>query len=54
MLLGDGGEHHQEVVRILLDAGADPSIADRDAVTALEHAEPSAYSEMASNLREHD
>ena len=30
VVLGDGGGRHQEVVRILLDAGADPSIADRD------------------------
>ena len=54
VILGDGGERHQEVVRILLDAGADASIADRDGVTALEHAERSGYSEMARILREHD
>ena len=53
MVLGDGGADHQEVVRILLDAGADPSIADREGVTALEHAEASGYTEMASILREH-
>ena len=40
-------------MRILLDAGADPAIADRDGVTALEHAERSGYSEMARILREH-
>jgi len=38
VILGDGGPRHQEIVRILLDAGADRSIADRDGVTALEHA----------------
>ena len=38
VILGDGGEAHQEIVRILLAAGADPSIADGDGVTALEHA----------------
>ena len=53
VVLGDGGGRHQEVVRILLDAGADPSIADREGVTALEHAEASGYTEMASILREH-
>lgn len=53
VVLGDGGERHQEVVRILLDAGADASIADRDGVTALEHAERSGYEEMARILREH-
>ena len=38
VILGNGGEAHQEIVRILLAAGADPSIADKDGVTALEHA----------------
>ncbi len=38
VILGDGGPRHQAVVRALLAAGADRSIADRDGVTALEHA----------------
>ena len=38
VILGDGGPAHQEVVAGLLAAGADPRIADRDGVTALEHA----------------
>jgi ankyrin repeat protein len=38
VVLGDGGPRHQEIVRILLDAGADPQIADREGLTALEHA----------------
>jgi ankyrin repeat protein len=38
VILGDGGERHQQIVGILLDAGADRSIADRDGVTAFEHA----------------
>jgi ankyrin repeat protein len=38
VILGDGGRDHQEITRILLDAGADPRIADKDGVTALEHA----------------
>ena len=49
VVLGDGGERHQEVVRILLDAGADRAIADRDGVTALEHAERSGYSEIGAD-----
>ena len=38
VILGDGSAPYQEIVRILLRAGADPRIADSDGVTALEHA----------------
>ena len=51
VILGDGGARHQEIVRILLDAGADPAIADSDGVTALEHAERRGFSEIAGLLR---
>ncbi|HEX4976417.1 MAG TPA: ankyrin repeat domain-containing protein [Nocardioides sp.] len=51
VILGDGGPRHQEVVRILLEAGADPGIADKDGVTALEHAERRDYDEIARLLR---
>jgi uncharacterized protein len=37
-------------VRILLDAGADPGIADHDGVTPLEHARQRGYDEMAAAL----
>ncbi|MDP3951175.1 ankyrin repeat domain-containing protein, partial [Microbacterium sp.] len=51
VILGDGGQDHQEIVRILLEAGADPDIADREGVTPLQHAERRAYDEIASLLR---
>ena len=51
VILGDGGPDHQEIVRILLGAGADPTIADHDGVTALQHAEQSGHQEMARLLR---
>lgn len=51
VLLGDGGPRHQEIVQILLDAGADPTIADRDAVTPLQHAERLGHARMAAILR---
>jgi ankyrin repeat protein len=38
VILGDGGPRHQEVVRLLLDAGVDRTIPDGNGVTALEHA----------------
>ncbi len=51
VILGDGGVRHQQIVRILLDAGADASIADHDGVTALEHAERSGFADIAAVLR---
>ena len=38
VILGDGGANHQEIVQILLDAGADPELPDGDGVTPLQHA----------------
>jgi uncharacterized protein len=50
VVLGDGGPAHQRIVRLLVDAGADTSIADRDGVTALEHARERGYDEIARIL----
>ena len=33
VILGDGGPAHQEIVRVLVEAGADVGLADRDGVT---------------------
>jgi len=38
VILGDGSRPYQQIVRILLDAGADPAVADRDGVTVRQHA----------------
>jgi ankyrin repeat protein len=51
VILGDGGADHQEIVRILLASGADPTIADGDGVTPLRHAERRGYDEIAAQLR---
>lgn len=51
VILGDGGRDHQQIVRILLEAGADPGIADRDGLTPLDHAERRGYDEIADILR---
>lgn len=52
VILGDGGPNHQEVVQILLAAGADRDIADRAGVTALQHAEQRGQNEVARLLRQ--
>ncbi len=54
VILGDGSEPYQQIVRILLDAGADPSIADNDGVTALQHAEQKGQDAVARILRNND
>ena len=43
VILGDGTERYQEIVAILLEAGADRSIGDNTGITALEHAERSGH-----------
>ena len=50
VILGDGSAPYQQIVRILLDAGADPAIADGNGVTALEHARSSGQTEVARIL----
>ena len=44
VILGDGGAAHTEIVRLLVEAGANVNIADRDGVTPLAHAKKSGYS----------
>ena len=50
VVLGDGGSDHQQVVHLLLDAGADPLISDRDGISPLSHARARGYSAMADIL----
>lgn len=38
VILGDGGPRHQQVARLVLEAGANPGLADKDGVTPLAHA----------------
>ena len=56
VILGDGSAPYQQIVRILLDAGADPAIADGDGVTALAARRPTAARprSRASSAREHE
>ncbi|MBS0245749.1 MAG: ankyrin repeat domain-containing protein [Proteobacteria bacterium] len=50
VVLGDGGPVHTEIVRELVRAGADLTIADRDGVTPLVHARRRGYAAMATVL----
>jgi ankyrin repeat protein len=50
VILGDGGRRQQDVVRILLANGADRTIADRDGVSALQHARDRGFTELVALL----
>ena len=54
VVLGDGGPNHQAVLDALLEAGADGTLADREGVTPLQHAENRGFAEMAQRLRQQD
>ncbi len=43
VVLGDGGPNHTEIVRLLVSAGANVNIPDRDGVSALAHAGQRGY-----------
>ena len=51
VILGDGGKLHTEIVRLLVEAGADAAIADRDGATPLQHAERAGYDDIVGILR---
>lgn len=51
ILLNNGGPKQQDVVRQLLDAGADPGIRDPQGRTALENAERLGFTEIARLIR---
>nr|WP_239074267.1 ankyrin repeat domain-containing protein [Streptomyces sp. SID10853] len=52
VILGDGGPAHQEIVGLLLAAGAAPGLPDGDGVTALRHAEQRGFTRIADALRD--
>ncbi|MHC5262921.1 ankyrin repeat domain-containing protein [Streptomyces sp. UC4497] len=51
VILGDGGRAHQEIVELLITAGASPDLPDGDGITPLEHAERRGFTEIAGLLR---
>jgi uncharacterized protein len=52
VILGDGGPDHLRTVRLLVEAGADVDLPDRDGVTALAHAERRGQEQIAAVLRQ--
>jgi uncharacterized protein len=50
VILGDGGPAHTEIVRLLVAAGANVRIPDRQGVTPLEHARQRNYQAIAEIL----
>lgn len=50
IILGNGGERHQQIVRLLVDAKADVNLADRDGVTPFQHARSRGYSRIMQVL----
>jgi uncharacterized protein len=50
VVLGDGGARHTETLRLLVAAGADRCIADRQNRTPLDHAKARGYAEMVRLL----
>jgi len=51
VLLGNGSKKYQEVVQILVDAGCNINIPDKDGVTPLQHAEAMGFTEIAAILK---
>ncbi|MGI9492372.1 MAG: ankyrin repeat domain-containing protein [Geminicoccaceae bacterium] len=54
VVLGDGGPDHVAIVRALMDAGADQTLADREGVTPIEHARMRGYDDMIEILENAD
>jgi uncharacterized protein len=52
ILLSDGGPRHQEIVRLLIENGADVDLADGDGVRPLTHARARGQSQVVALLEE--
>ncbi len=50
VILGDGGPAHTEIVRLLIAHGAKVALADREGVTALQHAKRRGYANITQIL----
>jgi ankyrin repeat protein len=52
IILGTGGQAHQQIVQLLVDHGADVHLADKDGVTPMEHAQRRGFTAIASTLEQ--
>ncbi|RAP73887.1 ankyrin repeat domain-containing protein [Paenibacillus montanisoli] len=50
VILSSGGKNHQEIVRLLLEHGADKNLGDKEGVTPLEHAKQKRFKEIVEIL----
>ena len=50
IVLSDGGPRQQQIVQVLVDAGADVNIADKEGVTPLQHARKKGFQEIVKIL----
>ncbi|ULL15852.1 ankyrin repeat domain-containing protein [Paenibacillus sp. H1-7] len=50
IVLSNGGEKHQQIVRLLIEHGADINIPDKDGITPLQHARSRGYKEIEAML----
>ncbi|MDP0929925.1 ankyrin repeat domain-containing protein [Paracoccus onubensis] len=50
IILGDDGSRHQQIVELLVKAGADVNLADGEGVTPLQHARRSGYRDIEQIL----
>jgi len=50
IILGDGSQRYEDIVQLLLDAGADANLADREGTTPTRHARERGYKTMVKML----
>jgi ankyrin repeat protein len=50
IILGDGGQRHTEVVRMLVEAGADVNLPDKEGVSPLAHAKKRSFTNIIKIL----